>query len=633
MILRRKFVDIIRLKNINKFYTLLFVCAFAFQMLAIAVCSAEIVDDSFADMSIEALMDIEITSVSKKLQTVSEAPAAIFVITSEDIKRSGVTSIAEVLRMAPGVHVAKFDANKWAISIRGFNGRFANKLLVLIDGRTVYTPLFSGVLWEGQDLIMSDIDRIEVIRGPGAALWGSNAVNGVINIITKKASESRGGYLDVKAGTSENDVSMRYEKQLNERTAYRAYAKFKDIDNQVYMDTDIDAEDDGQVFKTGVRIDHTIDAANELQFHGAYIEEKLGETVVSTEISFSGPPYAEVTYPFFESKYKNGYGLLKWHRNQSDVSDFTVQLYHDRVEYETIFANLDLDTTDISFQHQYNWAENQEIVWGAGYRYISDKVDIFSLVDLDPDEEDCSLLNFFIQNETAFFDEGLRLVIGSQFERNDYSGWEIQPSARLLWQMTERHSIWASVSRAVRTLSRIERDGTVVGALPNFDAPMQGYVNMGSGVDPEKFMAYELGYRSKIRNNVSVDATLFLHDFDALRGSIMETPYFHPDLGHLILPVEYALLIEAKVYGFETFIDWHPSTKTRFKLSYTYLNMDLAYKDPNSTGPVDYVGDPEFEENKNPKNQISLRAWHDIHENLQFDAWGRYVSSLAFNQC
>ena len=591
-------------------------------------CMAAEPGGSLADMSLEALMDIEITSVSKKVQKMSETAAAVFVITSEDIARSGVTNIADALSMAPGVHAARIESNKWAVSIRGFNGRFANKLLVLIDGRSVYTPLYSGVFWEVQDMVLADIDRIEVIRGPGAAVWGSNAVNGVINIITKNTRENRGGLVEVNAGNIDNMAAVRYEKQLNDHTAYRIYAKYKDIDNQVYLDTDEEAEDRWNMVRTGFKVNHDPKDDTKFNLQGEYFDSNMGETLMLSEISYAGPPYADISFPSYKTKMRGGHVMFKWQKLLSASSDMHLQLYYDRFEFNPIFIDITVDLTDLTFQHRFAATQNQEIVWGLGYRYTSDDLVSFQLAELAKPSDTYGLFSMFLQDEISLFEDRVKCSIGSHIEKNDFTGWEFQPNAKILWAIDDMRSLWASFSRAVRTPSRAEAGGARIGyAVPNMVAPTMAFAVMEPDFDSESLIAYEVGYRSQVVDNFSIDAAAFLHVLDDLRGSVPGTPYFDMGLGYVVAPVYVGNCLESRVYGFELAADWNPKEKARIQMAYTYLNMDIKYKDPALTSTA-IDGGPENEEGKNPKHQLSMQVWIDIMKSLQCNIRGRYVSKL-----
>src|SRR6266699_2484086 len=397
-------------------------------------------------MSMEDLMNLQVTSVSKHTQKVADAAAAIVVITQEDIRRSGATSIPEALRLAPGLEVARIDQNKWAIGSRGFNGRFDNKLLVLIDGRSVYTPLFSGVYWNVQDVMLEDVDRIEVIRGPGATLWGANAVDGVINVITKKAKATQSAVVTAGAGTEERAAGgVRYGGKLGDNTYYRAYTKYFDWGPSAYP-SGMTAHDGWDALRGGFRADWTPAGANSLTLQGDTYRSRFDETLTVASLS---APYSN-TFPN-DGKYSGGNILGRWNHT-SEGSSMSLQMYYDNttITDHSLFGDHQ-NIFDIDFQHGFHTGDSQQFVWGFGYRSIRDKNDPSFTVSLQPNQVTLNQFSTFLQDEISLVDNRLQITLGSKFERNEFTGFEIEPNARLLWNLTPNQSIWTAVSRAVRT--------------------------------------------------------------------------------------------------------------------------------------------------------------------------------------
>lgn len=573
-------------------------------------------------LSLEDLMDIEITSVSKKLQRLSEAAAAVYVITQEDLRRSGVTNIPEALRMVPGIQVAKIDANKWAITARGFNGRFATKLLVLMDGRSVYTPLFSGVFWEDIDTPLEDIDRIEVIRGPGASLWGANAVNGVINIITKTAADTQGGLLTATVGSEERAIgTVRYGGKISPDTPYRIYLKYNERDSAQALNGG-QGDDEWDFLRSGFRIDHESSAKDAFVVQGDIYSGSTGETI--TEPSFM-PPFSEVSTR--ENDHR-GFNILgRWSRVISDGSDFSLQTYYDRSEYTLAMGDPRVDTFDIDFQHRFEWGSAQEIIWGLGYRFIHDEIeDNPAYVRIDSSDNDLSILNAFIQDEITLIDKTLNLTLGSKFEYNDYTNLEIQPTARLLWKPTVKQSLWASISRAVRIPSRGEHDIDITervlppGALFRGSPVTEVRVIGNRDQESETLIAYELGYRIKIQDNLSLDAAAYYNDYDKLRNTNQGMPY--PENSspqpRLVLPASMSNGGTDNVYGFELAADYRPWSGGRLQGAYTLTKQDSNDDTQRVSG-----------EPPPPEHQLSLRAGIDLPKNFELDFWWRYVNDLG----
>ena len=396
-----------------------------------------------AEISLDELVNLKVTSVSKKPENLSHAPAAITVITGEDIRRSGATTIAEALRLAPGLEVARQDSVSWAISSRGFNDIFANKLLVLVDGRSVYTPLFSGVYWDVQDTLLEDIDRIEVIRGPGAALWGANAVNGVINITTKTAKETQGGLVTGGGGTEERGFgSVRYGGKINDQSWYRVYAKYFNRDDSA-MPAGGPAGDEWDGLRGGFRVDWEHSPPNLLTLQGDIYS---GTEHQRYALATPTPPYSSLQPQ--KIQVAGGNLLGRWTHTFNEDADLRFQTYYDRTQRELEIFKEDRDTFDLDLQLHHPFGERQDIVWGLGYRH-TDSYNLksnfnLSFVPTDRKTEEYSAL---VQDEISLVRDRLRLTIGSKFEHNDYTGFEIQPSGRLLWTPHPRHSAWASISR------------------------------------------------------------------------------------------------------------------------------------------------------------------------------------------
>jgi iron complex outermembrane receptor protein len=583
---------------------LLIVAHLFFFLTAVPAQNQELPD--LTELGLEELMNIEITSVSKKPQKISEAAAAIFVITSEDIRRSGATSIPEALRMVPGLEVARIDASKWAITSRGFNGRFANKLLVLMDGRSVYTPQYSGVYWDIQDTMLEDLDRIEIIRGPGATLWGANAVNGVINIITKHSKDTRGGLVTAGGGTEERAFgSIRYGGKSDDDTYYRVYAKYFKRDEAVYASGD-DAADDWDTLRGGFRVDLKVWGGDSLTLQGDIYDGKSGD-----EITIAAP-FPKLT--FNETTDFRGANVLgRWERTLSDTSDLALQVYYDRTDYSAKTLDEIRDTFDMDFQHRFSLGEKHGIIWGLGYRYTRDNIDNSIATIFDPDRRHDDLWSAFVQDDISLVDGKFRITLGSKFEHNDYTGFEIQPNIRLIWTPKKLYSLWAAVSRAVRTPSRAENDVITYMSVPFLPAGVRVYGN--SDFDSEDLIAYELGFRTRPVDNLAIDIAAFYNDYDNLRtfemGGIWPNIWF--DAGNKM---------DGSTYGVELALDWRVFDWWRLAGAYTFLKMQL-HLDGDSRDPFSEDAEGEI-----PRHQASLRSSMDLMKNLQLDSWVRYVDHL-----
>ena len=597
-----------------------------------SVCMATAAEDEsefsgeLIELSIEDLVKVKVTSVSKRPQKILEAAAAIFVINQEDIRRSGAVSIPEVLRMVPGLEVAKIDSNKWAVTSRGFNGRFANKLLVLIDGRTVYTPLFSGVYWDMKDTLLNDIDRIEIIRGPGAALWGANAVNGIINIITKEAKDTHGTMVIAGTGTEEQGLgAIRYGGMIGQDTHYRVYAKYFNRDSAVHISGE-DAADRWDVFRTGFRMDSAMSDKDRLTLQGDVYNGRTGETVLTKSFD----PTAPAT--FDQENDIAGANLLgRWKRSISDTSNIALQVYYDYTDRSSAILEQRHDTFDIDFQHDFGLDQDHQIVWGLGYRFIRDDISNTFYTSWNPDNRDIDLLSAFVQDEITLVDNKVKLTLGSKFEHNDYTGFEIQPNARLMWTPDKYCSMWAAISRGVRTPSRTEADGRINNSvlppgslLPGF--PGYGLVTLlgSDDYESEELLAYELGYRLQPNSRLSLDIAAFFNDYSNLRtlepgDSFAETS---PTPTHITLPFTADNKMKAEVYGMEAAIDWLAFDWWRLQVAYTYLQMQLHLDDDSS----DTIS--EDAEGESPHNQISVMSSMSLPMDMELNLWARYVDSL-----
>ncbi len=591
---------------------------------AVPVWAADPSPPDLTELSLEQLMTIEVTSVSKQAQPLSQAAAAVFVMTQEDLRRSGATSIPEALRMVPGIEVARIDSNKWAISSRGFNGRFANKLLVLIDGRSVYTPLFAGVYWDIQDTLMEDIDRIEVIRGPGAALWGANAVNGVINIITKKAKDTQGGLFVGGAGSEERGFTgLRYGTQLSENTHVRAYGKFFARDDQATA-TGNPATDPWHQARGGMRLDHDARNGNTFTLQGdsytGQFRERLTTPTLITPFSQTSDRQGSV---------QGGNLLGRWTHASSPMSGFSLQLYYDRSERYSAIQGEKRDIADVDFQHHFPWGDRQNLVWGLGYRFTNDQLTSTETSNYTPFSRLLNLWSSFIQDDITLIPTTVTLTLGTRVEHNDFTGFVVQPNIRLRWTPTSSQTVWTAVSRAVRTPSRAEDDvrlsqittapSAATGGLPAL-AALQG--NRGYG--NEKMLAYELGYRNQLNETLSIDLATFYNNYKDLRTFEQGAPLIEssPSPTHLYIPLVVRNTLRAETMGVEVMAEWRPSEWWKLQPSYTYLYMHLF---------TDRTTDPSAGDAKgqNPAHQASIRSLMTLPHNLEFDVWGRYVDRLS----
>jgi iron complex outermembrane receptor protein len=424
-------------------YHLCFLCWFLASLLASNSTQAGQGYD-LSRLSLEELMNIEVTLVGRKPERWMQTAAAVSVITAADLRRWGVRSIPAALRAVPGLHIAVVDANKWVVTARGFAGLFANKLLVLIDGRSVYTPLFSGVFWEAQDVVLEDVERIEVIRGPGGTLWGANAVNGIINIVTKKAARTQGTLVQLGGGTKERlFATVRHGGQAGEHLHWRAYIKhFKRTRSPAATNRPV--RDAWHAYHSGGRLDWSISDRDMLSLHANAYSGKTGQSV--SLLTGLEPPYVQDTYGDADISGIAAQG--RWERSYSEQAHFALQFYYDRAERRDIVLGGVIHNTDLDFQHRFRWTARQELTWGLGYRFTTDELDGISNISFIPSSRDTYLFSAFVHDEIAIIQQHLHLMLGAKLERNSYTDFETQPNARLWWSPTPRHLLWGAISRA-----------------------------------------------------------------------------------------------------------------------------------------------------------------------------------------
>jgi len=608
-------------------------------------CNADDENIDFTMFSLEELKDVEIISASKKPEKISEIPSAVFVITQDDIRRSGSSNIPEALRLAPGLQVARIELTEWAITIRGLNQEFSNNLLVLFDGRSVYSPVFSGVFWDVQDTFMEDIDRIEIIRGPGATMWGVNAVNGVINIITRNAKDTKGKQVVGISGTDEESGGIRYGGVICDDLFYRTYIKY--FNRNEYDNNKTDIGDNWRSVRGGFRMDKKISSENSLTLQSeAYINR------YETEFAQLSPnaPYLkekDVTTDDY------GYHILgRWQHIYSDTSDTMLQFYYDHAKTDYSPGKVCVDTLDLDFRHNFNPFTRHEIIWGAGYRFITDNYSLEDepdkfQIDVTPYRLDQHIFNLFIQDKIHLIPDLLNLTIGSKFEHNDYTGLEFQPSLRLLWTPVKDHAFWGGVSRAVRTPSRIERNmKMVIGMIEpqhsfirdvvepeishehkNPNAPGVFRVMGNEDLESENLIAYEIGYRTKLSDKLHIDTTAFYYDYDNLIANSSGYPYMeNTPSDYYVIPFYYSNSMDGDAHGLEISADWEVAKQWRLKTSYCYLKTRLR-PDDDITNALK----TEYEDKSNPGNQFSIHSSMDIFRDIEFDLWLRYVDSLTEN--
>jgi iron complex outermembrane recepter protein len=572
-------------------------------------------------LSVDELMNVEVTSVSKAPQKLLRAPASIQVITAEDIRRSGVTTLPEALRLADNLEVAQINAHDWAISARGFNADLANKLLVLIDGRAIYTPLYGGVLWNVQDYLLEDIDRIEVISGPGGTLWGANAVNGVINIVTKAARDTQGLYAFAAAGNQlEEQGGARFGTQLAPDVYFRTYGKYTDEGPDV-TSTGASAHDSWHIARGGFRLDRDAGA---------------------DQFTVQGDGYSghEAMPGTGDSDLSGVNALGRWTHSGSDNTWMSLQAYFDHAyitqPYAAVPASIfesgfpaslltdSLDTYDLDFQDHFHLGTAQKVAWGLGYRATREANYNASELRFSPPVLDQALYSGFLQDEIELA-SSLYLTAGSKLEHNDYTGFEVEPSVRLQWNVDPSELLWAAVSRAVRTPSRYDHDLYAPSGLSGAPPPLQYptlVLRNNTNFVSETLIAYEVGYRAELGSHLTGSLSTFYNDYRDLR-SVTATPTtaFYP----LPYPVFFQNNLEADTYGFELSVSYQLLDWWRLRAGYNLLRESLHLR-PGTTDATGGTNDTA-----DPQQQVSLHSSMDLPYNVSWDAALRWTDSFEID--
>ena len=569
--------------------------------------------NEYLDLDITELMHVTITSVAKKEQRLADSPAAVFVITAEDIRRSGVTSIADALAMAPGLEVAKASASRWSITSRGFAGFTSNKLLVMMDGRSVYSPAYSGTFWDEQNTLLEDIDRIEVIRGPGGTMWGANTGNGVINIITKKAEDTQGALVRIGAGNQDTLTSAgRYGAALGEQTFGRVYLTRDDYAANTLDESGTDANDDWQPFQGGFRLDGRVGGNREWTLQGDLSHNRGDQTLF---------PYWTPTPPYLTSVADNittrGGNLVgRWKQALTADSSLTFKAYYDHSDRDERLFRFDFDTIDGDLQYETRLGQRQQLTAGGGYRSVHGRFDQDMFQAHLPDQTN-DLYNAFLQDEISL-PADVWLTLGAKYEHNDSTGSEWQPSAKMLWKPTPGQSLWFSAGRAVRTPSILESQGRLlIGVQPTPAGLVTTALTGSDTFTSEILWAYESGYRWSASDRLSFDLALFHNEYDQLLS-----------LNPTITPAGYALLygngLEGHSQGVEIAIDWRAAHWLSFAAAYTYLTMDLQVADPLALPGMDAPM-----EQSTPVHHASLRSSIALASQWQLNLWLRYVDAIS----
>lgn len=561
-----------------------------------------------AAMPLEELMEVEVSAVSRRARRAGDVAAAVHVITREDIRRAGLASVPEALRLVPGLHVARINASSWAIAARGFNGRANNKLLVQVDGRSVYSPLFSGVFWDMQDLPLEDLDRIEVILGPGGTLWGANAVNGIINIVTRSAAETHGAVVEAGTGTLDRaNLAARYGTALGGDLHLRVHAKHRRHD-ELETAAGAGAGDDWHATRAGFRADWRATGRDELMLQGELQSGRVDQTALLTSLA------APAVVPTAETLRATGAHLLaRWQRRLGHGARTELQVYWDHVRRDEAIADSRADVLDLDFQHHLAARGRHELAWGFGYRLAATRLDGSFTLSLDDPRRHDQVFSAFVLDRIRLRDD-LSLSLGSKIEHNDFTGIELQPSARLVWNASERHSLWAAVTRAVRTPTPVDAGLRLNQAALPGTPPVLVSVLGSPDLDAEEVIALEAGFRGAIRPDLTLDVALFYNRYDDLHAPATGAPRLalSPAPARVVQPLPLGNLLEAESYGLEAQASWQPARRWRLTAGYALLETRARPAAPGVGGEI-------LVEGASPEQQLQLHSRLDLGHGLAFD--------------
>jgi iron complex outermembrane recepter protein len=579
--------------------------------------------EDLSKLSVEDLMNVEVTSASKKEQKLSRVAAAIFVITQEDIRRSGALNIPDLLRMVPGLDVAQMNGSTWAISSRGFNGQYSNKLLVLVDGRPVYTPTFAGVYWDAQDLPLESIERIEVIRGPGGTIWGANAVNGVISIFTKKAAETQGMLLEAGAGNvAQGFGTVQYGGKFGDGTQYRFYAKY--FNDSPLLDLNGQSGGDGwQQLSGGFRVDSALSPKDKLTVEGTFYDGLEGQ--YSAFLQGVTPQLNPAIHE--EVDVDGGAIQAEWKHTYSDRTDSTLQVSFDHYRNGISEPETD-DSLNLDYQQHVALGNRHDIVAGLGYYHTSDTVQGNFAVTFVPASRTLQVFNAFVQDEIMLIPDRLYFTVGSKFEHDDYAGSEVMPSARVAWEPSNLNMFWAAVSRALRTPSRADTEGIAnVESFPGSGGIPILLRYMGNpNFQNEALLAYEAGYRTTLNDTLSIDLALYFNDYDHLEtaedGALFSETT--PAPVHLVEPLVAQNLMYGETHGLELAANWKVTHRWTLSTGYALEQIHM-HVNPGSTD----LTAAEALEHGAPLNSTQLRSHFDIARNLDWNTSVYFVDRLV----
>lgn len=587
---------------------------------------------SLLDLPFEDLLSLESTSVAKKRQRVQDSAAAVFVITQEDIRRSPANSIPDLLRMVPGLEVGNQGTGATAVSVRGFNSRLSNSLLVMIDGRSLYVSTFSGVFWDQLLLPLGDIERIEIVRGPGASLWGANAVNGVINIITKHSSNSLGTSLDARASIRDQEVNLSHSGRISDTMSYRLYGTYRHEDGLV--DVDGEAISDRWVgYGAGARLDWEPSERDAFTLQAEFGDGSFDNTFESPNTDLLNPGYVTTKV---QNGFENYNVLARWARQQSETLDWTLQAHYDFVDRREFSGpRLVWKQGDVDFGLHWQASDVHDFNFGIGGRFIDDIAYGGPSLQFEDFPRPDKWISGYVQDDISLIPDTLRLTLGAKVEHNNFTGFEFQPSAKLFFRPSKSVAMWGGVSRAVRTPSRFERSAhlslsvELPGTLLNPTAlPIYTRLNGSEETDSERLTAYEAGLRIGLPESWSLDVATYYNRYKHLTTIEMAgtTPLFVTPIPYpvgLLVDMDFLNNGTAQTWGVEIALSGHIKPWWKVDLSYSHFDYKVELN------PVTEVDTRLlFALNGSPTDQLSIRSAIDIGDRLAVDAQVRYVSSI-----
>ncbi len=646
--------------------------------LAVQATVASAASNEFLDMSLEELVDYRLMSMSRKEQRVADMAAAAYVISAEEIRRSGAQSIPEALRQVPGLNVAQISRGSWAVSSRGFNERFSGKLLVQVDGRSVYSPLFSGVLWETQDIVMEDIERIEVIRGPGAALWGTNAMNGVINIVTRSAASSQGGLLSATLGTGDlASTSLRYAGVLEQGGHYKVYGKVGLMGGALERNSGLVSPDGSSQQRVGLKLEPQVESG-QLSIKAELYQHRSKEGWVTPSVlgfSDAATPYSRDALLSANDQGGSLQGRYNWKTADGAENVLQASLDHESTMHKGVWGSGASSSTmplglvpalmsmggvktdfDVDFQ-QRKLYESHDFIWGLNLRHTRDELILpASPYYLSNGKDQRVSYSAFVHDEITLVPERFKLILGSKFEKDGLTGFNVQPNARVLYTPSQNEAYWGALSRSVRSPRRTESMSTIdisaqdaanLNAITGLNLPANMLTALtqvsplaNASVHAEKAISLEAGWRKQFSNFLSIDSSLFLTDYSNLRGGRMAANPISPlDVQQAIACYDQSRpsacyftlsgyntnLDKARSWGGEVSLEWHPYSWWKLQSAYSHLRI-------KGTTTGDDLGDYQkiAHENGSPRHQISLNNNFSLAHDLNLDVRLRYQSETAF---